>query len=105
MALKSTGVGGESVGGGGEGWQGRGGGVRRGERGGTGQVLRRVEVTMVSQKVWRGEGCRTAGGTECGGWETRWEYWTGPWGRECAGRLSVSHEKKRKSLKDDGNSA
>ena len=41
MALESTGVGSESVGGGGGGWQGRGGGVRRGERGGTGQVLSR----------------------------------------------------------------
>ena len=52
MALKSTGVGGESVGGGGGGWQGRGSGGRRGERGGTGQVLRGAEVTTVPPMVW-----------------------------------------------------
>ena len=100
MVLKGKGdVGGPGDGGGrGEGRQGREGEVRWGERGGARQVRGRVEVTTASQEVREDEGCRTTGGTGCGSWGIRWEYWAGPWWRECAGRLSVSHEKRKKNL-------
>ena len=53
-----------------------------------------VEVTKLSPTVWGFEGCETVGGIGCGRWEARWEHWTEPWGRERAGKLSVSHEKR-----------
>ena len=65
--------------------------------GGEGELGRFVgaEVTTLTLMVWGFEGCRTAGSIGCGGWETRWEYWTEPWGRERAGKLSISHEKRK----------